>query len=138
MKKQTFSFAWIPRILSILAILFISLFALDSFAPELTFWQQLAAFAMHMIPSLVLVALLIVAWKYELAGGLLYILIGLALTPFIYTHNFRMNQSVWISLQVVLMINLPFVLAGGLFLISYFKRRKFNQLQKQQEAANPG
>jgi hypothetical protein len=60
---------WLPRVLCILAILFISLFALDSFSPELTFWQQIAAFLMHLIPSFILTALLLIAWKWEYIGG---------------------------------------------------------------------
>ena len=100
---------WTPRIISILAILFISLFAFDSFSPELTIWQQIAAFLMHLIPSFVLIALLIVAWKWELIGGITYTLIGLVFSPFIFTHNFNMNHSVWISLGIVLLINIPFV-----------------------------
>ena len=60
---------WIPRVICILAILFISMFAADAFAPELTIWQQLGAFLMHLIPSFILLALLIVAWKWELIGG---------------------------------------------------------------------
>jgi len=62
--RASFGFCyWLPRILCILAILFISLFALDSFDPELSLYKQLSGFLMHMIPSFILVALLIVAWK---------------------------------------------------------------------------
>ena len=123
---------WTPRIISILAILFISLFAFDSFSPELTIWQQIAAFLMHLIPSFVLIALLIVAWKWELIGGITYTLIGLVFSPFIFTHNFNMNHSVWISLGIVLLINIPFVIAGILFIVSHFKKRKQNQDNNKQ------
>ncbi|MCJ7467949.1 MAG: hypothetical protein MUO53_14805 [Maribacter sp.] len=67
---------WLPRILGILAILFISLFAMDSFGPRLTFWQQLGGFLMHLIPSFLLLALLLVAWKWEYLGGVLFIIVG--------------------------------------------------------------
>ena len=53
---------WLPRIICIIAILFISVFALDAFQPELTVWQQIQAFAMHLIPSFVLLLILIIAW----------------------------------------------------------------------------
>ena len=65
-------FHWVPRILCILAILLISMFALDSFSPERTFWQNLGAFLIHLIPSFALIALLIVAWKWELPGGIAF------------------------------------------------------------------
>ncbi len=115
---------WTPRILCILAILFISLFALDSFGPGRTIWQQISAFLMHMVPSFVLLALLIVAWKWELVGGILFTLIGLGFSPFIFTHNYHMNNSVGMSLFTVLMINFPFMLVGVLFIISYFKKKR--------------
>lgn len=117
---------WAPRIIGMLSILFISLFALDSFTPERTIWQQLSAFLMHLIPSFVLIALLIVAWKWELIGGILFALIGLGLSPLIFFHNYRMNQSVGASLSVVLIINFPFILVGMLFILNHFKKKKAN------------
>jgi hypothetical protein len=48
---------WLPRILCILAILFISVFALDAFDPELSIWQQIVGFLIHLIPSFILIAL---------------------------------------------------------------------------------
>jgi hypothetical protein len=55
----------LPRILSIFAIGFISLFALDSFEHG-TLGEQILAFLLHMIPSLVLTIILAIAWKWEL------------------------------------------------------------------------
>ena len=60
MKKPLKVFHWLPRIICILAILFVSLFAADAFSPELTIWQQLGAFIMHLIPSFILIAFLII------------------------------------------------------------------------------
>lgn len=116
---------WAPRILAILAILFISLFALDSFGEGMTIGQQIVAFLLHMIPSFILIILLVVAWKWELVGGLIYAGIGLILTPFIFIHNYRVNDSLWISFVVILTITIPFILVGFLFIMSY--RKKKNQ-----------
>ncbi len=128
MKNQLTVFHWLPRILCILAILFISMFALDAFAPGLTIWQQLADFGMHLVPSYILIALLVIAWKWEFAGGIIFLLIGLVTSPFIYTHNYDMNHSVWISLRVILVINFPFVLVGVFFLLSnWFKKKEANK-----------
>ena len=71
MKTSIKVFHWLPRIICILAILFISMFALDSFKPDLTIWEQLGDFFMHLIPTYVLIALLIVAWKWEKIGGII-------------------------------------------------------------------
>jgi hypothetical protein len=113
----------LPRILSIFAIGFISLFALDSFEHG-TLGEQILAFLLHMIPSFVLTIILAIAWKWELIGGILYILLGILLSPFIYTHNYRMNHSVWISLEIIALITFPFVLSGSLFVWSHYMKRK--------------
>ncbi len=93
---------WSPRIICILAIALISLLAADSFGPGRSIWQQLAAFFMHLIPSFVLLAILLVAWKWELIGGILLTAVGLGLSPFIYMLNFKRTHSVGMSLVSVL------------------------------------
>lgn len=115
---------WTPRILCILAILFISLFALDSFDPKVTFWHQVQAFLMHMIPSFVLIILLIVAWRWELIGGSILIILALGFSPWIFFNNYQSNHSVWMSLLIILSLTFPFMLPGALFVISYFLKKK--------------
>ena len=115
---------WLPRVLCILAILFISLFALDSFSPELTIWQQLGAFFIHLIPSFILLAFLLVAWKWELIGGIIFMVIGLGFSPLIFIHNYKMNHSVGMSLGIITAITIPFVVVGLLFLISNRLKKK--------------
>jgi hypothetical protein len=116
---------WIARILCIAAICFISLFSLDAFEPGRPPAEQLLGFLRHNIPSFILIGLLIVAWKWDLIGGVLIALIALLLAPFVYSHNFNMNHSVGMSLGVVAMINLPFIIVGALFMLShYFHHRK--------------
>jgi len=124
MKTSNKVLHWTPRIICILSILFISLFALDSFGSDLTIWQQIGDFLMHLIPSFVLIILLIVAWKWEFIGGLIFTLIGLGFSPFIFMHNYKMNHSVWHSLTTVLIITMPFVVVGILFIMSHNKKKK--------------
>jgi len=133
MKKSNRIIHWIPRILCILAILFISMFALDSFDPKLTMWQQIGGFLIHLIPTYILIIFLVFAWKWELIGGLMLIIFALGFTPFIYIHNYQMNHSVWISLSIIMMINLPFVLTGALFVTSHFLKKK---AQTQNQPSN--
>lgn len=118
MQKATIIF-WIPRILCILAILFVSMFALDSFDPNLTVWQQIGGFLIHLIPTYVLILILVVAWKWEMVGGIIFLLIGLGFMPFLYIHNYNMNHSVGMSLSIILMLNGPFILTGALFIYSH-------------------
>jgi hypothetical protein len=125
MKTSVKLFHWLPRIICILAILFVSIFAADAFAPGLTLWQQLGAFFVHLIPSFVLIAILIVAWKWELVGGIIIALIGIATSPFIFILNHNRNHfSVGASLGVVLMITFPFIVVGILFIVSHMLKKK--------------
>ena len=107
MKKSIKVIHWLPRIICILTILFISIFALDSFAPELTIWQQIGAFIIHLIPSFILLAFLIVAWKWEYIGGIIFLIIGLGF-----------------SLINMLIITIPFIIVGVLFIVSHFLKKK--------------
>ena len=123
MKTSIRVFHWLPRVICILAILFISMFAADAFAPGLTIWQQLGGFLMHLIPSFILLALLIVAWKWEYIGGIIFTVIGLGLSPFIFMHNYNMNHSVGMSLGIILTNTFPFVVVGILFIISHVMKK---------------
>lgn len=125
MKTTVMVFHWLPRIICILAILFISVFALDAFSPGLTIWQQLADFLMHLTPSFILILLLVIAWKWELTGGIIFTIIGLAMSPIIFLHNYRVNHfSIGQSIGIIMMITFPFVVVGVLFMISHFKKKR--------------
>ena len=123
MKKSNRIIYWTPRILCVFAILFISMFALDSFSPDLTIWQQLGTFFIHLIPSYILVALLIVAWKWEYIGGIIFIVIGLGFSPVVFIHNYNMNNSIWMSIGIILSITVPFVVVGVLFIVSHYRKK---------------
>jgi len=124
MKTSVRLFHWLPRVLCILAILFISLFAADAFTPGLTIWQQLGAFLIHLIPSFILLAFLFIAWKWEFTGGIIFMVIGLAFSPFIFMLNYNRNHSIWLSLVIILTITIPFVVVGILFLVSHRLKKK--------------
>jgi hypothetical protein len=125
MKRSAKVLYWTPRILCILAILFISLFSLDSFSSERTFLQNTTAFLMHNIPSFVLVAVLIVAWKWEKVGGIILTILGVAFSIFIFVFNYKRNNfPIMTCLLLTLALTIPFVLAGILFIISHFRKKK--------------
>ena len=126
MKKSNRIVYWLPRVLCIIAIAFISLFALDSFSPDKTIWEQIIDFIIHLIPTYILIAFLVIAWKWEKIGGIILIIIGLGFSPVIFIHNYNMNQSVWFSLGVIMAITIPFVVIGILFILSYKMNKKVN------------
>ncbi len=115
---------WLPRILCILAIGFLLMFGFDAFDPRLSLQDQILGFLIHSIPAFVLMAVLAVAWKWDLVGGVAFALLGLGFSPFIYLHNYRMNHSVWTSLFVVLVINVPFIVTGALFVVGHRLAKK--------------
>lgn len=124
MKISTKLLHWLPRILCILAILFISLFALDAFDPKLTFWEQITGFIIHLIPSFLLLLILLLAWKKELIGGIVFTIIGLGFSPLVFMHNFRINHSVWMSLSIIALITIPFTIVGILFIMSHYRKKR--------------
>ncbi|MGD0500332.1 MAG: hypothetical protein ABSC23_18070 [Bryobacteraceae bacterium] len=110
---------WAPRALSIAFIGFLSLFALDVFGEGYGFWKTLLALAMHLIPSFVLIAALIVAWRWEWVGAALY---AAAATFYVVTLWPRPNPPPAIKLGWCLTIAGPAFLIAALFLAGWLKR----------------
>ena len=124
-------FYWIPRILCILAILFVSMFALDAFSPGLRWWEQIRDFLIHLIPSYILLLFLWVAWIKEKLGGILFIVIGTITTPPVFLLNYHRTGSIWVGIGIVFLITMPFIMVGAMFLISnYLKKNSAEGIKK--------
>jgi hypothetical protein len=108
---------WTPRILSIIYILFLALFSLDIFDGNYGFWGTIIGLFMHNIPSLVLLIVLLISWKREIVGGIIFILAGL-----LYIIRLLMNPFEWYMLSWALIIAGPAFLTGILFLINWYKK----------------
>jgi hypothetical protein len=67
---------WTPRVLGVLFALFVSVFAFDVFGEGYTFWQTLLALLMHLLPTALILVVLLIAWRWEWAGGVLFTLLG--------------------------------------------------------------
>ena len=120
MKRKVNNFIyWTPRILSLVFILFLMLFSLDVFSSELNFWQTALALLIHNIPALILLIILIISWKYEIVGGIGFILAGLSYIVILMTNQFEGYMLFWI-----LQISGIAFLIGILFIISWFKKKK--------------
>ena len=107
MQPNRWSF-WAPRALCIFMILFVSMFALDVFEEAHGFWRTLAALGMHLIPSFILVAALAIAWRWELAGAVLFGGFGVCFAIIV--------RAPWFGKA---MFAVPFLLVGGLFLLNW-------------------
>lgn len=129
-------FHWLPRIICMLAIAFVSLFAFDSFSPDLSFWEQMGGFLIHLIPSFILMGILILAWKKERVGGIIFIILGTILSVVLFAHNYKVNNSIWTSLLVILAISIPFVIVGVLFLVSDKLKKKASSTSSGDDVNN--
>ncbi|MFH1207414.1 MAG: hypothetical protein V1668_02295 [Patescibacteria group bacterium] len=106
-------FYWAPRVLSILIVCFVSVFALDIFEGDKTAGEIALGLLIHLIPTFVGIAVIVIAWKRELIGGWLFMALAVA---FLFMSRFE--------LAGMLMIALPFAVIGGMFLVHYYKYRK--------------
>lgn len=93
----------VPRILALLYIMFITLFAMDAIG------EGLLALLMHLIPTLVLVGLTAAAWKWEFYGGLAFAFAGIVFTIFFNTYE---------NIATFLSISFPLFLISLLFILS--------------------
>jgi len=115
---------WAPRILSIMFILFLMLFSLDIFDMELDFWGTALGLFMHNIPALFLLIILIISWKYEIVGGIVFTLAGTLYIARLLMTILRTPPPQWFMLFWSLPIAGPALLVGILFLVCWFKKKK--------------
>jgi len=105
---------WLPRVLGICFVIFLSLFSLDVFS-EYSGWGVILPLLIHLIPSFVLLAIVLISWKYDLVGAVVFL--GFAIF-YIFMVGFDKHWSWYVS------ISLPSAVVGILFLLSWLQKRK--------------
>ena len=117
---------WAPRALWIVFIAFLSLFAMDVFSEHLGLWRTALALTMHLIPSFVLIAALILAWLWEWIGAALYAAAGLLYVVWVAS----MSRPVPPAMRLIwaLCIAGPAFLIAGLFLANWMKHSELRTL----------
>jgi hypothetical protein len=120
---------WTPRALAILFIAFLSLFALDVFDGHLGFWQTALALTMHLIPSFVLIAALVLAWRWEWIGAALYGAAGLLYVWWVVS----MSRPVPPAMRLIWILTIagPAFAIAGLFLANWLKRSDLRAAGRQ-------
>ena len=68
---------WIPRVLGILFAVFLSMFALDVFNEDYSFGEAILALLIHLIPTYLVVTALVIAWRRERIGAILFIALAM-------------------------------------------------------------
>ena len=116
MTKGTNKFIFLaPRILAIIFIVSISLFSLDIFGQGLGFWPALLGLLIHNIPSLLLLAVLLIAWKTEIIGTIVFVLMGIAYL----LVAVRADAPVLTNIILISTIALPLFVISLLFYLSW-------------------
>ncbi len=109
---QTF-LTWFPRVLAILFAGFISLFALDSLEGHHTFLQKTGHLLVHLIPTVVVLAVLGLAWHRRIIGGLVFMMLGMVFTIYYGT---------WRKTELFLLFSMPLFVTGVAFMFSQYSR----------------
>ena len=103
--KETSSFAlWCARILGIGICAFLALFALDGWDSSKPATARAGEILIHLLPSLLVLALLVLSWRRQWIGGVAFV--GLAIAYAVMVR-FRLD---WIAV-----ISGPLLLVGMLF-----------------------
>jgi hypothetical protein len=105
---------WAPRVLCIVTAMFISLFALDVFNEGQGFWGTAVALLMLLIPTFLILVLLLVSWRREWIGGIIFILLGVLYVVWAWNKPFASSA--------IPLISGPLVLTGALFLLNWYYR----------------
>lgn len=100
---------WAPRLLGLAVCLFFGLFALDAFDGRQNLARSLADFAIHLLPVLLLVTIVLLSWRRPWIGGVVFI--GVAV---LYATALARGRLDWIAV-----IAGPLFLVGLLFLWSW-------------------
>lgn len=102
---------WSPRVTGILFALFISLFALDVFSEGEPVFKAVMGFLIHLIPTYLIIIALIIAWKWERSGGIIFIGLGFAYIVMAWGRE---------NIYAFLFISGPLIIVGILFLLNWF------------------
>jgi hypothetical protein len=102
---------WAPRVLVLLFALFAGTFTVDGTGPHRGSWETLFAFGVHLIPSIVVLLVLAVAWEWELLGGTLCVAMGVL---YIVIANPEIPFAIYLLLG-----GAP-ILVGGLFWLHWW------------------
>ncbi len=115
---------WTPRILSILLICFLTLFSLDVFEPGLSAGEIALALLMHNIPSIIMIIILVVAWRIEIVGAIGFIGAGLLYIGLVFNNVIHSELPWYIGITWSLSLSGPAFIIGIMFLVNWIKKRK--------------
>lgn len=98
---------WIPRVLTMIMIVIISIFSFDVFSQEAGVLQKLLAFVIHNIPSILLACILIITWKKPKTAGIAFLLYCIGFS--VYFETYKSVYSIEFFTTPLLIISLLFL-----------------------------
>lgn len=109
---------WVAGIICILAVIFVMMFSMDCFDSGYSFKDSITCFVMQNIPAFLIIISLVIAWKWEMIGGVLLVIASIVMIY--YFQGFRGN--IW-----AIILASPFLLAGVLFILDGYLLKKRNK-----------
>jgi hypothetical protein len=105
---------WAPRILVMAFAALLLLFSMDAFEGSEPLARKTGGFLIHILPALITLGCLVVAWKYRMIGAALFLFLGI-----VFTFSFGTAKN-W---SLFLLISAPLFSASLLFFISAQKAK---------------
>ena len=106
---------WTPRVGMMVFAFFISLFALDIFGQGYSLWETIVGLTMHLLPTFALLAVLALAWRWPLVGGITALV---AAGAFLLRFGFAWGSE-WPNYLLILG---PPIMVGLMFLADWWLR----------------
>lgn len=104
---------WASRILAILLILFVSIFALDVFGQGAGFWKTALGLFIHLLPSIFLAVVVWLTWRKPLFAGIIFLFLA-------FSYLFSGKGEYLYKLPIFV----PGFLVGVLYGLEFFIGRK--------------
>ena len=76
MNKAQDMVRWIPRVLGVTMVLFLGMFASDAFQGDASSGEKVLDLLMHLIPAALCMAVVVVAWKCEAIGAVVFTMLA--------------------------------------------------------------
>jgi len=102
----------IAKVLIVVYAIFLSLFSLDAFTGSAPWYMELGGFLIHLIPTYIIIALAVLAWRNAKMGGIAIIVFGIIFTLYYSIYD----------LATFMMLAFPLFLTGALFWLSSKKQ----------------
>ncbi|MDK2936767.1 MAG: hypothetical protein PWP62_1775 [Eubacteriaceae bacterium] len=115
---------WTPRILSILLVAFLFMFSFDVYSPGMRVGEVALGFLMHNIPVIILIIIIVFAWKWELIGAIVFSLAGLLYMGLTIANMFNGDLPWYLALSWSLTLSGPAFVIAFLYFLNWKKKKK--------------